>query len=121
MTPSHSYLAVFTGSKTSPRSAAWNALTEPQRRAKEQEGIAAWQAWSEQHRAAIVAMGGPLGKTKRVDRQGTRDITHQLAAFTVVRAQSLDAAARMFEQHPHFTLFPGDAVEVMPILPIPGA
>jgi hypothetical protein len=26
----------------------------------------------------------------------------------------------MFENHPHFAIFPGEAVEVMPVLPIPG-
>ena len=121
MRPSHSCLAVFAGSKTRPRSAAWNALTEPQRRPREQEGIGAWQSWSEQQRGAIIARGGPLGKTKRVDPQGPRDITNQLAAFTVVRAPCLDAAPRMLGQHSHFTLFPGEAIEVMPIPPIPGA
>jgi hypothetical protein len=25
----------------------------------------------------------------------------------------------MFENHPHFAIFPGEAVEVMPVLPIP--
>jgi hypothetical protein len=24
----------------------------------------------------------------------------------------------MFEKHPHFVIFPGDAIEVMPVLPI---
>jgi hypothetical protein len=27
----------------------------------------------------------------------------------------------LFEGHPHFAIFPGDSVEVMPVLPIPGA
>lgn len=121
MTPTHSYLAVFTGSKTSPARAAWDALTEPQRRAREQEGMAAWKAWMERHRGAILAGGGPLGKTKRVGIDGIDDTTNQLAAFTVVHAESHEAAARMFEHHPHFTIFPGDAVEVMPILQIPGS
>jgi hypothetical protein len=26
----------------------------------------------------------------------------------------------MFENHPHFAIFPGEAVEIMPVLPIPG-
>jgi hypothetical protein len=30
------------------------------------------------------------------------------------------AAAKLFEGHPHFTIFPGDGVEVMEVLPIPG-
>jgi hypothetical protein len=35
------YLAVFLGSKTSPRMEAWMALPEAERRAREKEGIAA--------------------------------------------------------------------------------
>ena len=43
MSTNNTYLAVFLGSKTSPRRAAWDALPEGDRRAKEQEGIAAWK------------------------------------------------------------------------------
>lgn len=114
------YLAVFLGSKTSAKMAAWNALPEPERRAKEQQGIAAWHGWVEKHQGAIVAMGGPLGKTKRIDAGGIADIANEMGAFTVVRAPSHEAAARMFENHPHFAIFPGERVEVMPVLPIPG-
>ncbi len=116
---SGTYLAVFTGSRNSPRRAAWDALPEADRRAKEQEGIAAWKAWAEKHQSAIVTMGGPLGKTKRASQSGVSDVTNPLAAFTVVRAESHEAAARMFEKHPHFTIFPGDAIEIMPVLPVP--
>jgi hypothetical protein len=31
-----------------------------------------------------------------------------------------EAAAKPFEKHPHFTIFLGESVEVMPVLPIPG-
>lgn len=120
MSTGNTYLAVFTGSKTSPRRAAWDAMPESQRRAKEQEGIAAWKGWAEKHQAAIVFMGGPLGKTKKVSAEGIAETSNQLGAFTVVRAESPEAAAKMFEKHPHFTIFPGDAIEVMPILSIPG-
>ena len=113
------YLAIFLGSKNSQRRAAWDALSESARRAKEQEGIAAWKAWAEEHRSAIVTMGGPLGKTKRVSQTGLSDTNNQLGAFTVVRADSHEAAARMFERHPHFMIFPGDAIEIMPVLQIP--
>jgi hypothetical protein len=116
----NTYLAVFLGSKTSARRAAWDALPEKERHAKEQEGIPAWQAWVQKHQAAIVTMGGPLGKTKRVTRTGIEDISNNLAAFTIVRADSHEAAAKMFENHPHFSIFPGDGVEVMPVMPIPG-
>jgi hypothetical protein len=61
-----------------------------------------------------------LGKTKKVSTDGITDISNQLAAFTVVRADSHEAAAAMFRNHPHFAIFPGDSVEIMPILSIPG-
>jgi hypothetical protein len=119
MSTSNTYLAIFLGSKTSPRRAAWNALPEAERRAKEREGMAAWKAWAERHQAATVAMGGPLGKTKKVTARGIEDVSNELGAFMVVRADSHEAAAKLFEKHPHFTIFPGDAVEIMPVLPIP--
>jgi hypothetical protein len=117
---SDTYLAVFVGSKTSAKMAAWNALSETERKAKEKAGMAAWKAWVEKHQTALAAMGGPLGKTKRVGPDGIADVSNELGAFTVVRADSHEAAAKMFENHPHFAIFPGEAVEVMPVLPIPG-
>jgi hypothetical protein len=120
MSTNDTFLAVFLGGKTSPKMAAWNALPEGERNAKQQLGIAAWKAWAEKHHAAIVEMGGPLGRTKKVDSQGVADITNLLNAFTVVRAASHEAAAKMFEGHPHFSIFPGEAIEIMPVLPIPG-
>lgn len=121
MSTNDTYLAVFTGSPSSPRRAEWDALTEEARSARQREGMAGWNAWVEKHRDAIVEMGGPLGKTKRVSGAGVSDVSNEMAVFSVVRAASHEAAARMFEGHPHFTSFPGEAVEVMPILPIPGA
>ena len=52
---------------------------------------------------------------------GIADISNEMGAFTVVRAASHEAAAKMFLNHPHFTVFPGDSVEIMECLPIPSA
>src|SRR5262249_35583231 len=121
MSTSDTFLAIFLGSKTSARMTAWNALSEEAQHTKMQEGIAAWKAWVEKHHAAIVDMGGPLGKTKKVSERGIEAVRTPMNAYTVVRRNSLDAAAKLFERHPHFTIFPGDSVEVMPVLPIPSA
>jgi hypothetical protein len=120
MSTNDTFLAVFLASKNNPKMAACNALSENERNARQQQGMAAWNAWAEKHSTAIVQMGGPLGKTKKIDPQGVADTTNVLTAFTVVRADSLEAAAKMFENHPHFSIFPGEAIEVMPVLPIPG-
>jgi hypothetical protein len=120
MSTNNTYLAVFLGSKTSPRWAAWNALPEADRRVKEREGMVAWKAWVDKHQSAIVTMGGPLGKTKKASLRGIEDTSNQMGAFTVVRADSHESAAKLFENHPHFAIFPGDCVEIMPVMPIPG-
>lgn len=119
MNTNNTYLATFHGSKSSPRRAAWDKLSEGDRHTKEREGIAAWKAWVEKNQGAIVTMGGPLGKTKKVTHRGIEDTSNELGAFTVVRAESHEQAAKLFEKHPHFTIFPGDSVEIMPVLPIP--
>jgi hypothetical protein len=116
----NSYLAVFLGSRTSPSWKAWEALSEAERNARGQQGMAAWHAWVGKYKDAIVTMGGPLGKTKRVDKSGVNDIANEMGAFTVVRAASHEDAARMFVDHPHFSIFPGERVEIMPVLPVPG-
>ena len=120
MSTNDTYLAVFLGSKTSAKWAAWNALPEAERKAREARGMAGWKGWVEKHHAAIVTMGGPLGKTKKVTLGGIADSSNQLSAFTVVRADSHEAAAGIFEKHPHFAIFPGDGVEIMPVMEIPG-
>ena len=119
MSTNDTYLAIFLGSKTSPRRQAFQALPDAERQALMQKGIAAWKAWVEEHRAAIVEIGGPLGKTKKVGADGIADVSNLMSGYTLVRAASAEAAAKLFENHPHFAIFPGDCVEVMPVLPIP--
>ena len=121
MSTTNTFLAVFLGSKASGRMAEWNALPEGKRLAKQQEGIAAWKSWVEKHHDAIVSMGGPLGQTKKVSSRGIEDTSNEMTGYTVVRADSRESAAKLFDKHPHFTIFPGESIEIMPILPIPSA
>jgi len=79
----------------------------------------AWMKWGTDNKMAIVDNGSPLGKTKRVDKTGITDVRNELGAYTVVEAESHEAAAKMFLNHPHFTFFPGESIEIMECLPIP--
>jgi hypothetical protein len=106
------FLAIYTGSPVPD-----NAQPDQQTIAA---GMKAWQAWGARYADKIVAGGGPLGKTKRVTASGVADARNNLAAYVIVEADSHEAAARMFEGRPHFAIFPGDGVEVMPCLPVPG-
>jgi hypothetical protein len=117
----NTYLAVFLGSKTSAASKAWNALPESERQAKQKAGGESWRGWMQKHHASVLEVGGPLGKTKSVTAKGIEDTSNHMSAFALVRAESHEAAAKLFEKHPHFSIFPGDGVEIMPVMPIPGA
>lgn len=115
------YLAVFTGSAATNAASGWDALSEADRNARIQAGMQAWGAWMAQHAAQIVVTGGPIGKTLRVDPQGVSGTQNNICGYVVVQAESHEAAAKLFENHPHFSIFPGEAVEVMVCLPVPGA
>src|SRR3954462_7202632 len=51
--------------------------------------------------------------TAKITERGIEDVSNEMGAFMVARAESHDAAARLFEKHPHFTIFPGESVEIM--------
>ena len=111
------YLAVFTSDKTGPKWKAWYALTEAEQQARAEAGVAAVLAWQEAHGDVIDYIGGPLGPTKRISDTGeVADTVNLLTVFMVVRADSHEAAVRLFDDHPHMSIFVCDGVEVMPVL-----
>lgn len=110
------YLGVFLSNKNSPKWRAWYAMSKEEQAAKDAIGLPALAAWDEAHKDVIVYQGGPLGPTKRTSETGVADVVNEMTVFIVVRAESHEAAARLFEGHPHMTIFPCDAVDVMPLL-----
>ena len=112
------FTAVFLG--TEGKMKEWSGLSPEARKEREQKGMAAWGNWVETNKESIVVMGSPLGKTLKVDKGGVSPTKNELTAFTVVQAETHEAAAKLFLNHPHFSIFPGDSIEVMENLPIPG-
>lgn len=113
------FLAVFTGSHDSANAAKWSALDPDKRRERERAGMKAWTEWAQKTAKITLDHGGPLSKTKRIDASGISDIRNQMSAYVVVEAESQEAAAKLFVNHPHFSIFPGDGVDVMECMPIP--
>ena len=109
------FLALFMGSLSADAPSPAD-LSEAARNA----GMAAWGAWMGQHAASIVDSGGPVGKTMKASKAGIADTRNAVGGYVIVKAETHAAAAAMFEGHPHFTIFPGESVEVMECLPIPG-
>jgi hypothetical protein len=113
------FLAIFIGTPSAME--AWRSLPEQELKERQTRGIKAWHEWVDRNKASIVDIGAPLGRTKSVSKAAIDDIRNNMGAYTIVRSESHEAAAKLFENHPHFTIFPGQSVEIMECLPIPNA
>ncbi len=115
-----SFLAIYMGSEAALEKSRRKELDEEKRKALEASGVKAWMEWGKANSAAIVDQGSPLGKTKRASPNGISDVKNGMTGYVIVQAESHEAAAKLFENHPHFAIFPGDSVEIMECLPLPG-
>ena len=113
------FLAIYIGTAAAVEKSEWNKMDDEKRKKLDAEGMSAWMEWGEKHASAIVDQGSPLGKTKRTAKEGMTDIKNSMTGYVIVQAESHEAAAKMFERHPHFMIFPGDSVEIMECIPLP--
>jgi hypothetical protein len=86
---------------------------------QQEKGMEAWRGWMTKNQASLADGGAPLGKTKRVDAKGTSDTRNGIGGYTIVQAESADAASRLFADHPHIQM-PGAWIEIVEIRQIPG-
>jgi hypothetical protein len=68
------------------------------------------------YHVAIGATDVMVGKTRRVSKSGIAEAQNQIAGFLIVEAADIAAAAALFQDHPHITVFPGDGIDVMPVV-----
>lgn len=76
----------------------------PETEEKQQEVMAAWGAWYQGMGAAIVDGGNPFSASKSVTDQGVNDgpvSTPPITGYTIISAESLDAAVEKVKDHPH--------------------
>ena len=119
MSANNTYLAVFLGSKTSPRRAAWDALSEGERRAKEQEGIAALEGVGREASGGDCQHGQTAGKDQEGHATWIDDTSNHMSAFTVcarIRTRPPRNSSTSIRTLP----FSGNGVEIMPVWPISG-
>ena len=108
------FLAVYT---MKPEDlASFRSLPKAEQDAIDAQGVRLWAAWEERNAASILDRGGMVGKTTRVTKHGVTEARNPFCGYLVVEAQTADAAARLFLDHPHLTVFPGDGVDIMPFV-----
>lgn len=89
------YMVIYTGG------GGMNADPEEQQRI-----MAEWGAWYGQMGEAIVDGGAPFGAAKHLAGNGIQDGplgSMPATGYTVIAADSLDAAAKSCENHPHLS------------------
>jgi len=95
------------------------AKTDPEtRKVEEQKMQAAWGKWMSKHEK-MITLTEAGGKTKRVTASGISDTKNDIILYSFVEAESHEAAAKAFENHPHLQI-PQSSVEIMYVRPMGG-
>src|SRR6185369_17186376 len=98
MTTMKQFLAIFLGSPDAV--AEWRKNMTPETKAQMMKGMEEWGKWMEKYKDSVVYAGAPLGKTKKVNKDGIADTRNDLGAYVVVQAETHEDAAKMFINHP---------------------
>ena len=113
------FLAVYT--MTPESLAAFYRLPRAEQEAIDAKGLPAWGEWEKRNAASLLDRGGMVGKTTRITKDGIVPATNPFCGYVIVEAEDAEAAARLFADHPHFNIFPGDGVDIMPFVTDPPA
>lgn len=75
------------------------------------EAMKAWNDWSAKAGSGMVDLGLPLGNGRKVTSSGATDAGTEVAGYSILQADDMDAAVKLMDGHPHLQM-PGAAVEV---------
>jgi hypothetical protein len=87
---------------------------------QQKKGMDMWRKWMGDHKTALVDGGAPVGKTKRVDTKGASDVKNDIGGYSIVQAESADAATKIFGKDMPHLMMPGAWIEVSEIMQMPG-
>jgi len=107
------YLVLY-HSPMSPREMMANASPEEAKAAMD-----AWMAWAQRSGDGIVDLGVPLDGGSHIQGDVTSVSDGTVAGYSVVQADSLEAATALLEGHPHLST-PGGEIDILEGLAMPG-
>jgi hypothetical protein len=83
------------------------------------EQMAAWGAWMEKAGPALADAGAPFGARKTVRDDGTSPAPSDQNGYSIIEADSLDAAKKYTEDHPFLSEGKGRyTVEIFELMPM---
>jgi hypothetical protein len=82
-------------------------------------GMDMWMEWSREVGPALVDFGLPLGDSNRAAGGSISSGESDARGYSIIEADSLKAATKMVENHPHLHQ-PDGWIDVIEMLPAPG-
>jgi hypothetical protein len=79
-----------------------------------------WTEWGGKLGPALVDFGLPLGESNRVEGGSASPGTSQATGYSIIEAESLEAATKLVEDHPHLHQ-PDGWIDVFATMEMPGA
>lgn len=94
----------------------WMKTPEAERKAQEAKFKGEWDAWMSAHKDTVLNTIA-LGKNKRVSAGGVADARNSMMLSSYIQAESAEAAAELFKDHPHLSM-PGATIDIMEARPM---
>jgi hypothetical protein len=79
-----------------------------------------WNSWAGRVGDRMVDFGTPLAGGVRVSPDGSSPSTREVAGYSIIEADSFDAALELAKNHPHLKMAGGCEIEVHEAQPVPG-
>jgi hypothetical protein len=84
-----------------------------------QAGMDAWMQWAGRVGPALTDMGSPCGYAATVGASFPAS-EGQIGGYSIIEADSVDAARSLLDGHPHLMLGDGAGIDVHELLELPG-
>jgi hypothetical protein len=86
-----------------------------------QAGMELWMKWAGKVGNAMVDMGSPLSTVGVLGDGAGASGSQSVGGFSIIEADSADAAKKLLDDHPHFHGPGRTSIEVLEFLPVPGS
>ena len=84
-------------------------------------GIASWMAWAARCGEHLVDPGAPLMQGRQLTPDGRNQPGNKgVAGYSILQADSLDAAITLLQGHPHLSWHAACSIEIHETRPVPG-
>lgn len=84
------------------------------------KGMEPWMEWVKKCGDAVVDLGTPLGNGMTVGKSGVSASNKDLNGYSIIQAESMEAAVELLKGHPHLNWAEGCEIEVYESFPLPG-